>query len=178
MSNHDRKAVRLLSPPLLRNLTNFSMMPRFALRKMSLIQSGVWPREEDGGAPPPPLASGLRCLAPRAPFPLVTGVFVGGFAALVAAGLISNADLLRGLTVRGRGAGDGDACWLLSLTFGGDGCTMFTTFGLRGCSEGGSGPNVIGGRGGGGGACRLWRTDADDAGRASPVGGGCGLFSG
>ena len=150
-------------------------MPRFALRKMSLIQSGVCPREEDDSTPPPPLASGLRCLAPRAPLPLVTGVF----APLVAAKLISNADLLRGLTVRGKAAEDGDdACWLISLTFGGDGCTMFTTFGLRGCNEGGSGPNVIGGRGGGGGAWRLWRTDADGSGGASPVGGGGGLLSG
>ena len=72
----------------------------------------------------------------------MTGVFFGESALLVVVELISNAIVLRGLTVRGTEDGGG-ACWFLSLSFGGDGCTMLTTFGLRGCNEGGSGATVV-----------------------------------
>ena len=116
LPSHPIRAIPIQS--LITSLTSFSMMPRFALRKMSLIQSGVCPREEDG-APPPPSANGRRCLLPRAPFPLMTGVFFGESALLVVVELISSTDLLRGLTARG--TEDCAGCWFLSLTFGGDG---------------------------------------------------------
>ena len=94
------------------------MMPRFAFRKMSRIQSGVCPREEDD-APPPVSANGRRCLAPRGPFPLVTsGAFFCESALPAMVELISSADLLRGLMA---GGAEGRVCWFLSLTFGGDG---------------------------------------------------------
>ena len=75
-----------------------------------------------------------------------SGAFFGESALLVVVELMSKADVSRGLTAPGGGTEDRviAASWLLSnLTLGGDGCTTLTTFGLRGCSEGGSGATVI-----------------------------------
>lgn len=56
-------------------LTNLSTMPLLAWRKISRIQSGVWPLEFEGNRPPAPLPllEGFFFLAPNPPFNFFEG---------------------------------------------------------------------------------------------------------